>query len=86
MLTVSLKEVNIKDFYDDQVMLRQIKRAQAEKERRDEDDENDVDADGDSSMMQARNVKSEGGRDRGNQLLADLGLTQADGDEDEDEV
>jgi len=67
-------------------MLRQIQRAQAEKERQDEDDENDVDADGDSSTMQAHNVKSEGGRDRGNRLLADLGLSQVGEDEDEDEV
>lgn len=69
-------------------MLRKIKRAQAERERQgmdddDDDDENkvDVDEDGDESMVQPSSVKAERARDRGNQLLADLGL-----DPDEDGV
>ncbi|KAI0483689.1 hypothetical protein F4859DRAFT_409152 [Xylaria cf. heliscus] len=69
------KEISIKDFYDDQVMLRMIQRAQAETQKRDVDDEDeDVEGDGDSSMLQQRGVKAERARDRGNQLLADLGL------------
>ncbi|KAI0505724.1 zinc-finger of the MIZ type in Nse subunit-domain-containing protein [Xylaria bambusicola] len=77
------KEISIKDFYDDQVMLRRIQRAQAEKERRDVDDEDDdgVDVDGDSSMLDPRNVKAERARDRGSQLLASLGVNP---DEDDD--
>ncbi|KAI0428464.1 hypothetical protein F5Y09DRAFT_287789 [Xylaria sp. FL1042] len=71
------KEVSIKDFYDDQVMLRRIKRAQAEKERREveEEDENGADIeDGDTSVLQPHSVKAERARDRGNQLLASLGV------------
>ncbi|KAI1163998.1 zinc-finger of the MIZ type in Nse subunit-domain-containing protein [Nemania serpens] len=70
------KEISIKDFYDDQVMLRKIRREQAEKERQhvDDEDEDGADVDGDSSMLQPHSVKAERARDRGNQLLADLGL------------
>ncbi|KAI1155083.1 hypothetical protein F4825DRAFT_95466 [Nemania diffusa] len=72
------KEITIKDFHDDQVMLRKIKRAQAEKERQNGDDEDedgaDVEDEGDSSMLQPQSVKAERARSRGNQLLADLGL------------
>ncbi|KAJ2966961.1 hypothetical protein NUW58_g10544 [Xylaria curta] len=72
------KEISIKDFYDDQVMLRKIKRAQAENERRDvrSDDEDGVDADvdGDVSTLAPQSVKAERARERGNQLLANLGL------------
>ncbi|KAI1429733.1 zinc-finger of the MIZ type in Nse subunit-domain-containing protein [Xylaria sp. FL1777] len=76
------KDISLKDFYDDQVMLRRIKREQAEKERRDvEDEEEDededgaeVDEDGDTSVLQPRSVKAEHARDRGNQLLASLGV------------
>lgn len=58
-------------------MLRRIQRAQAEKERRDVDedeDEDGVDIDGDTSMLEPRSVKAERARDRGNQLLANLGV------------
>ncbi|KAI0105057.1 zinc-finger of the MIZ type in Nse subunit-domain-containing protein [Nemania sp. FL0031] len=74
------KEISIKDFYDDQVMLRKIKRAQAEKERHGDDDEDEdgADVEGDSSMLQPQSVKAERARDRGNQLLADLGLDPED--------
>ncbi|KAI0811778.1 zinc-finger of the MIZ type in Nse subunit-domain-containing protein [Xylaria sp. FL0064] len=71
------KEITIKDFYDDQVMLRRIQRAQAEQERRGEEedaDEVDMDGDGDTSIHQPRSVKAERARDRGNQLLASLGV------------
>ncbi|TRX92369.1 hypothetical protein FHL15_006755 [Xylaria flabelliformis] len=69
------KEISIKDFYDDQVMLRKIQRAQAESQKRDEDDEDEDDeGDGDSSMLQQHSVKAERARDRGNQLLENLGL------------
>ncbi|KAI1309240.1 zinc-finger of the MIZ type in Nse subunit-domain-containing protein [Xylaria venustula] len=74
------KEISITDFYDDQVMLRRIKREQAEKERQDGEDEDededevDVDEDGDTSELQPRSVKAERARDRGNQLLASLGV------------
>ncbi|KAI0453033.1 zinc-finger of the MIZ type in Nse subunit-domain-containing protein [Xylaria acuta] len=75
------KEISITDFYDDQVMLRKIQRARAENQKRDVDDEDDDidgDVDGDSSMLQQRSVKAERARDRGNQLLADLGLDPED--------
>lgn len=57
-------------------MLRKIRREQAEKERQhvDDEDEDGADVDGDSSMLQPHSVKAERARDRGNQLLADLGL------------
>ncbi|KAI1810842.1 hypothetical protein GGS20DRAFT_150734 [Poronia punctata] len=46
------RQVNLKDFFFDQVMLRKIKRAQAEKERDDsDDDDDDAAADGDSQML-----------------------------------
>ncbi|KAI0440916.1 zinc-finger of the MIZ type in Nse subunit-domain-containing protein [Xylaria telfairii] len=74
------KEISINDFYDDQVMLRKIQRAQAENLRRDVDDEEeDVEGDGDSSMLQQSSVKADRGRDRGNRLLADLGLDPEEG-------
>ncbi|KAH8164607.1 hypothetical protein CIB48_g3642 [Xylaria polymorpha] len=79
------KEISIKDFYDDQVMLRKIQRAQAENLKRDVDDEDedvdgagDGDGDGDSSMLQ-HSVKADRARDRGNKLLADLGLDPEEG-------
>ncbi|KAI0405138.1 zinc-finger of the MIZ type in Nse subunit-domain-containing protein [Xylaria palmicola] len=65
------KEISINDFYDDQVILRKIQRAQAKQERQDGEAEEE---DGDASMFQPKSVKSERARDRGNQLLADLGL------------
>ncbi|KAI0908871.1 zinc-finger of the MIZ type in Nse subunit-domain-containing protein [Ustulina deusta] len=78
------KEISIKDFYDDQVMLRQIKRAQAEQERRDVDDEDedgvDVDEDGDTSVLEPRSIKAERAKDRGNQLLASLGVDPGEED------
>ncbi|KAI3324411.1 hypothetical protein HD806DRAFT_67620 [Xylariaceae sp. AK1471] len=87
------KEISIKDFYDDQVMLRKIKREQAEKERNNVDDEDDededeaeVDEDGDASMLSKRSVKSERGRDRGHQLLADLGLDAGKMDDDDEDA
>lgn len=47
----------------------------------DDDDENRIDEDGDESMVQQSSIKAERARNRGNQLLADLGL-----DPDEDGV
>ncbi|KAI8631127.1 hypothetical protein F5Y19DRAFT_22606 [Xylariaceae sp. FL1651] len=76
------KEVTINDFYDDQVMVRKIKREQAEKERGDveddDEDEEEVDEDGDESIdiPQQRSVKAERARSRGRQLLANLGLNE----------
>ncbi|KAI1131106.1 zinc-finger of the MIZ type in Nse subunit-domain-containing protein [Nemania abortiva] len=74
------KEISITDFYDDQVMLRKIRRAQAEKERRqgDDEDEDGADIEGDSSILPQKSVKAERARDRGNQLLANLGLDPGD--------
>ncbi|KAI0391833.1 hypothetical protein F5Y17DRAFT_386824 [Xylariaceae sp. FL0594] len=83
-LTGCDKVVTIGDFYDDQVMLRRIKRAQAENERRNDEDEGDIDVEGDSTIVQERNHKSAGGRDKGDQLLGGLGLGQAGEDEDEE--
>ncbi|KAI0968128.1 zinc-finger of the MIZ type in Nse subunit-domain-containing protein [Xylaria arbuscula] len=80
------KEISITDFYDDQVMLRRIKREQAEKERQDGEDEEedgvdmDEDGDGDTSELQPRSVKAERARDRGNQLLASLGVDPGEED------
>ncbi|GAP86767.1 putative chromosomal organization and DNA repair protein [Rosellinia necatrix] len=74
------KESSITDFYDDQVMLRKIQRSQADKERRDED-QSDVDESGDASMLEPRSIKAERARERGNQLLANLGL-DPEGDDD----
>ncbi|TGJ79183.1 hypothetical protein E0Z10_g9581 [Xylaria hypoxylon] len=65
------KEISIKDFYDDQVMLRKIKRAQAETERRDEDEDG---VEFEDSTLHPGSIKGERARDRGNQLLANLGL------------
>ncbi|KAI1112244.1 zinc-finger of the MIZ type in Nse subunit-domain-containing protein [Nemania sp. NC0429] len=78
------KEISLNDFYDDQVMLRKIKREQAEKERQnvDDEDEDGVDVEGDSTMLHPQSVKAERARDRGNQLLADLGVDP----EEEDDV
>lgn len=66
-------------------MLRKIQRAQAENLKRDVDDEDedvdgagDGDGDGDSSMLQ-HSVKADRARDRGNKLLADLGLDPEEG-------
>lgn len=61
-------------------MLRKIRREQAEKERRqgDDEDEDGADVDGDSTMLQPPSVKAERARDRGNQLLAGLGLDPED--------
>ncbi|KAI1174704.1 zinc-finger of the MIZ type in Nse subunit-domain-containing protein [Nemania sp. FL0916] len=71
------KEISIKDFYDDPVVLRKVRRALAEKERQDADEEDedgdeDGEEEGDSSIMQPSGVKAEAARDRGNQLIADL--------------
>ncbi|KAJ8104631.1 hypothetical protein ONZ43_g7758 [Nemania bipapillata] len=72
------KEFSIKDFHDDPVMLRKVRRAQAEKERQNGDDEDedgaDAEEEGDSSVLHPESVKAERARNRGNQLLADLGL------------
>jgi hypothetical protein len=70
-------------------MLRKIKREQAQKERQNGDDEDeeeaDVDEDGDESVLSKRNIKSERGRDRGHQLLADFGLGAGDEEDYDDE-
>ncbi|KAI0535448.1 zinc-finger of the MIZ type in Nse subunit-domain-containing protein [Xylaria digitata] len=73
------KEISIKDFYDDQVMLRKIKRAQAEKER-DVEDEDEDGVDIEDSTLQPHSIKAERARDRGNQLLAGLGLNPEEED------
>ncbi|KAI1259451.1 zinc-finger of the MIZ type in Nse subunit-domain-containing protein [Xylariaceae sp. FL1019] len=89
------KEVSIKDFADDPVMLRKIERAKAERERRnaeddgdddEEEEEEEADVDGDTSMQEtpSQSVKSERAKNRGRQLLANLGLGGGDGDEGED--
>ncbi|KAI1504711.1 zinc-finger of the MIZ type in Nse subunit-domain-containing protein [Biscogniauxia marginata] len=71
------KEVSIKDFYADQVMLRKIKRAQARPAVEDDDDDDDDAADntglsGDSSMQMTQHRKVKPGRDRGRQLDEDI--------------
>ncbi|KAF2964477.1 hypothetical protein GQX73_g9093 [Xylaria multiplex] len=74
-------DISIKDLYDDQVMLRKIKRAQAEKERDVEDDDEDG-VDIEDSTLQPHSIKAERARDRGNQLLAGLGLNPEEEEED----
>ncbi|KAI0155127.1 hypothetical protein GGR57DRAFT_501722 [Xylariaceae sp. FL1272] len=87
------KEVSVRDFIDDPVMLRKIERAKAERERRNAEDDGDeheeedeVDADGDASMQETprQGVKSERAKNRGRQLLANLGLGGGDNDEEEE--
>ncbi|GAW13845.1 hypothetical protein ANO14919_032350 [Xylariales sp. No.14919] len=74
------KEISVKDFYDDQVMLRKIKRAQAEKERQGEEGEDEDGVDIEDSTLQPRSIKAERARERGNQLLANLKLDPEEDD------
>ncbi|KAI0477411.1 hypothetical protein GGR56DRAFT_637199 [Xylariaceae sp. FL0804] len=73
--------LSLDDFFFDDIMLRRIKRAQAQDAKgrggameEDDEDEDDVDEGGDSSMQvtQTRSIKKERAHDRGRRLLEEI--------------